>query len=225
MKVNSVTLTILGALWVATSAHASLKWESTEQVLHPTINDTTAVAHYQFENVGKTPVHIDSVKTSCGCTVASLKSNDIAPGEKGEIVATLNIGDRVGMQTKAITVTTNDPAQPRVSLVLKADVPTLLEVRPLFIFWNTTEPLNPKEINVIAPADSPVTGITATSSVPAISAKVEPSKTPKQWTVVVTPSGNVNAGVAGELVIHPAYPGKAQKIYHVTVRVMKRTTS
>ena len=149
-------LILLIGFCLTSFAYGQLKFEQTELELHPSAADANAVAHFKYENTGSKPIHIASVQTSCGCTVATLKTNDVAPGDKGDITATLNIGNRTGTQTKAITVNSDDPAHPQTVLTLRAVIPTLLEVQPIFVFWKQDEEMKPKVITVKAPKDSPV---------------------------------------------------------------------
>ncbi len=186
--------------------------------LHPTFSDTTAVAHFKYENVGTTPVHFNAVRTSCGCTAAKPAKDDVAPGEKGEITATLQIGDRTGLQQKSVTVETNDPKSPSTILQLKANIPALIEVQPAFVFWDATEPLKPKTINVHAPKDSPVTKVAVTSSDAAIAAKITPGASPKDWVISVEPKDR-NILHATSLVIQPDYPPNKPKLYYAAARV------
>jgi hypothetical protein len=213
-------LILLIALSFGTRANAQLKWEQTEQELRPSFTDQTAVAHFKYENTGSKPVHIASVHTSCGCTVATLKSNDVAPGEKGEITATLNIGNRTGTQHKIVTVTTDDPANPSTALTLNAVIPSLLQVQPIFVFWNQNEPLKPKIITVKAPKDSPVTKVTVNSSNPEITAKLNAGDGPKEWKISVLPK-DVAHEQAATLTIAPNYPPKSPNLFYANVRVTK----
>ena len=126
---NLPTKALLGALFlcISTVAQAQLAWEKTELELNPPPGADSAVATFKYENKGAKPIHINAVRTSCGCTTAALAKNDVAPGEKGEIVATLKTGDRVGLQQKTVTVETDDPQQPQTVLTLKANIVQLLE--------------------------------------------------------------------------------------------------
>jgi hypothetical protein len=73
------------------------------------------VARYKFTNTGSTPIKIQSVLTSCGCTTAALSKTDYAPGESGEIAANFVFGGHTGRQTKSIMVSTSAaPGQPTV---------------------------------------------------------------------------------------------------------------
>jgi hypothetical protein len=200
-------------------AYGQLKFEQTELEIHPSVADANAVAHFKYENTGSKPIHIASVQTSCGCTVATLKTNDVAPGDKGDITATLNIGNRTGTQTKAITVNTDDAAHPQTVLTLRAVIPTLLEVQPIFVFWKQDEEMKPKVITAKAPKDSPVKSITVTSSDPDITTKVEPGEGAKEWKISVVPKEKSKLHNA-TLTITPDYPSNAPKPFYATARVI-----
>src|SRR5216110_3288879 len=79
---------IVGLTALAQGARAELKWEQTSVDLQPALGDKQAVAHFKYENVGKTSVHFTSVHASCGCTAAQTQREQVAPGEKGEVTAT-----------------------------------------------------------------------------------------------------------------------------------------
>jgi len=121
------------------------------------LSDKTAVAHFKYKNTGDKPVKITSVHPSCGCTTAALAKDVVGPNESGEITATFNIGDRSGVQTKNITVRTDDETSEATILKLKATIPQLLQVAPTFIFWSANDVLKPKTITVNVGGDFPVT--------------------------------------------------------------------
>ncbi len=67
MNMNFLRLVGIVALTaLAQGARAELKWEQTSVDLQPALGDKQAVAHFKYENVGKTPVHFTSVHASCG---------------------------------------------------------------------------------------------------------------------------------------------------------------
>jgi hypothetical protein len=217
MKTRLLTFALSAFLCVG--AHAELKWEQQTIDLHPNIGDKTAVAHFKYENVGKTPIHFKSVKASCGCTATQSQKETVNPGEKGEITATFNIGDRTGMQMKTVTVQTDDPnpAQATTILTLKANIPQALDIRPTFVFWQNGEQPKPKKISIKASKDFPATQITAKSNSPNFDAKVEAGK-PGEWTVEVTPKDTSKAAGAS-LMIQTDYPKQAPKSFYVSAQV------
>src|SRR5437763_8122569 len=84
---------------------ADLKWDRPQQNFTVKPGETAVVAKYRFTNAGKAPVTIDAVRTSCGCTTATLVKKEYLPGESGEIEARFEVGNRVGHQEKTILVT------------------------------------------------------------------------------------------------------------------------
>src|SRR4029077_8195818 len=116
---NANFLKLIGVLTLAALAQiarAELKWEQKSVDLRPAFSDKQAVAHFKYENVGNTPVHFKSVHASCGCATAQTQNEQVAPGQKGEITATFNIGGRTGTQVKTVTVQTDDPERSTIVL-------------------------------------------------------------------------------------------------------------
>src|SRR5437763_9162189 len=128
----------IGSIFLCVAARAELKWEQNVIDLHPAVGDKTAVAHFKYQNSGTTPVHFKSVKASCGCTTTQSQKEVVNPGEKGEIDATFNIGDRTGQQAKTVTVQTDDtnPTQAPTVLTLKAIIPQTLDNKTTFVHWD-----------------------------------------------------------------------------------------
>src|ERR1700755_2747476 len=180
-------------------ARAELKWEQTTVELHPAASDKQAVGHFKYENTGKTPAHFKSVHASCGCTTAQSQKEEVPPGEKGEITATFNIGDRTGTQVKTVTVETDEAANQKTVLTLKAVIPQELEISPTFVFWKQGEKPDPKTITVKAGKEFTVKHIKVTSSSPDFQTKVG-EKGNGEFTIDVQPQETKNI-VASTLTI------------------------
>ncbi len=70
--------------------------------------ETGKVTHdFVFTNTGKTPLVIQQVTASCGCTTPVWTKQPIAPGAKGKITVTYAATGRPGTFTKTITVNNN----------------------------------------------------------------------------------------------------------------------
>jgi Protein of unknown function (DUF1573) len=165
-------LILISLLTLAHGARANLKWEETQIDLHPKPGDSSAVGSFKYKNEGGETVHIKSVHTSCGCTTASRKKDDISPGESGEITATFKVGSSTGTQQKTIQVETDDPAQPITVLTLRAEIPQMIEIKPTFVYWQDTEPAKPKTILVKTAKELNVKSLNVTSSSSQFQAKV-----------------------------------------------------
>ena len=61
---------------------------------------------FVFTNVGDAPLVIQSIKSSCGCTVPKKPEAPIMPGEKGEIKVSYDT-KRIGGFSKQITILSN----------------------------------------------------------------------------------------------------------------------
>lgn len=75
-----------------------------------------------YENTGKDILEIKDVKTSCGCTVASLSSKKLNPGEEGKINIEFDTSDRLGKMARTITIFTNDPKNPEQTITLFVNI-------------------------------------------------------------------------------------------------------
>jgi hypothetical protein len=82
--------------------------------------DSQDLFEFEFKNTGKTPLLIQNVQTSCGCTTASKPSEPVQPGKKSVISVKYDT-KRVGDVHKTITVTTNVQTEPIV-LTIKGKV-------------------------------------------------------------------------------------------------------
>ena len=212
MKTHIFAFTLSIAL--SLTARAGLKWDQTSVELHPTAADKQAIGHFKYQNTGDKPVKFNSVRTSCGCTAAQTQKEEVPAGEKGEITATFNIGERTGTQVKTVTVETDDPANVTTVLTLKAVIPQQLEITPTFVFWGQGEAPKPKTIVVRAAKDFPVKHLKVTSSSPDFQAKVEETGN-GQFKIDVQPQ-ETNKQIATTLTIQPE---DSQKIFYATARI------
>jgi Protein of unknown function (DUF1573) len=221
INVKTVRLTLaLMVSFLALALHnarAELKWEQTAIELHPALGEKQTVGHFKYENIGTTPVRIKSARSSCGCTVAQSQKDDVQPGQKGEITATFTIGDRIGIQAKAITVETDDPAHPVTQLMLKTVIPQMLTIAPTFVYWTVGEETKPKTIFVKADKDFHARNLTVTSSSPEFAVKVE-SSSEGQWKIQVEPKETTRA-MGAALTIRPDIPKDSPKSFSASVGV------
>jgi hypothetical protein len=218
-KLSLITLSML----LCAAARAELKWEQTTIELHPAINDKQAVAHFLYQNVGKTSVRFKSVHASCGCTAAQSQKEQVGPGEKGEITATFNIGDRTGTQVKTVSVETDEVPNTMTTLTLKAVLPQPLSLAPAFIFWNSGEEAKPKTIVAKADKDLQVKDLKVTPSSAAFEVQVQPNGG-HEWKINVTPK-NTAQPVNGILNIIAELPNAPTRTFYANVRVMPSTAT
>lgn len=90
-------------------------------------------ARFTFKNTGVDTLKILNKHATCGCTLADLPKMEYAPGESGEIVVTYNPRGKQGPQNQSITLTTNDPTEPRITLNIAAQVQPVIVVDPVIL--------------------------------------------------------------------------------------------
>jgi hypothetical protein len=221
---NGKRIWFLGVLCfaVAATTQAALVFEKTELDLKPDLGAPNAVAVFKYENKGDAPVHIKTVKPSCGCTTAALAKNDVAPGEKGEITATFNIGDRTGLQVKTVTVETDDPKAPQTILTFRATIAQILELQPTFVFWQANEPAQPKTIVAKAGKGVTIKKVDVISSSGDFTAKVEPGPAAGEFKIQVQPKDTAKP-LNATFTIKPDV--KPERVYYAAARVMPPGTA
>lgn len=72
------------------------------------VSEGDKVKHeYVFTNTGTTPLIINSVRASCGCTTPNYPKEPIKPGEQSKIEVVFDTSNQPGMQHKVITMLAN----------------------------------------------------------------------------------------------------------------------
>lgn len=77
---------------------------------------------FAFRNAGGLDLQIDNLRPSCDCTATAAPVRLLPPGADSAIEVSFDTSDEFGKQTRTITVYSNDPAQPVITLTLRADV-------------------------------------------------------------------------------------------------------
>jgi copper(I)-binding protein len=95
-------------------------------------------ASFTLSNTGDATLLVREVKPSCGCTVARYDAS-IPAGESGQIATVVRTENFSGPIAKSVTVFTNDSDNPKITLVIKADVQPQIEVRPGYVRFIVVE--------------------------------------------------------------------------------------
>lgn len=73
-------------------------------------------------NEGAQPLNIRKVVSNCDCLTFSLEKEELAPGEKAELVLAFDPKGRKGIDYKMLTLFTNDPLNPTRSVLIKSRI-------------------------------------------------------------------------------------------------------
>ena len=106
-----------------------LAWDAPikEYIAKP--RETEALFIFNLTNLSPSQITIQSVTTSCGCTVAKLPAVPwvMAPGTNGQIQATMKLVGRSGIVMKSLTVNTDRGQR---TLMVRANIPIPSESQP-----------------------------------------------------------------------------------------------
>jgi Protein of unknown function (DUF1573) len=86
---------------------SKINFVKTEHDFGTITEGTQATVTFKFTNEGTSPLELNSVQASCGCTTPKWTKGQILPGESGEVTAIYNSKGRPGNFTKTITVKHN----------------------------------------------------------------------------------------------------------------------
>ena len=126
-------------------------------------SDTTVNHEFVLRNSGAAPLVISGVRSSCGCTVASMKQKTLQPGEQTLVEAKFNLKGRRGRQQKSIQIQSNDPTKPQMHLWMKGTAVAELSPEPLYVNFGNIEEESAKTQNIKLVGrkkDLVITGIT-----------------------------------------------------------------
>ena len=169
----------MGAMCVVALAEGApkIEFEQTVYDFGKTSQVATVSGVFKFSNAGDGILKVESLKPSCGCTVAELKPDTLPPGETGELAFTLHLGQVKAQFDKRIMVKSNDPQTPEVSLSIKADYTPLYDLNPMTLAPNLAFGVNDAaQFTTLTRTDGkPLRLVRLVASKPWITATVEPS--------------------------------------------------
>lgn len=207
---NPAQKSLFGALALLLTAGATALDAQPRAIAEDTVVDAGQVIRGQLSehtftlgNGGDRPLELVDVDPTCGCTVVDY-DRAIAPGESGRIVATLNTKGMRGPVARTVRVFTNDPRNPQIDLVIKADVRAYVDASPGYARFLAVRGQGADPVRQIIYSDEPgnlaVTDVT--SPYPFISARAYEAgeqerlagRPGRQWVVEVTLADNAPEG-------------------------------
>jgi len=130
--------------------------------------NTKAEYAFEFHNPYQQPIHIVSVRSSCGCTTPSVPRKTIPPGETGLILAQFNTRSFIGTKSANITVVFDQPHFAEVQLTVMGNIRSDISTEPGEIRFGDVPIGESREVTVsIIHSGSPnwaITDVRGTSS-------------------------------------------------------------
>lgn len=103
---------------------------------------------FKFKNTGESPITIEDIQTSCGCTIAKSDKTTYLPNETGEINGVFRIEGRKGIQKKSITLTTSILSQRQIQLSLLVAIEQPIKTNSTLLCWKRDVPFQEKSLEV-----------------------------------------------------------------------------
>lgn len=178
------------------TAWAAPQFNQTTAVLTAGLADSQVVQRFEFKNAGPSPITLNQIKTSCGCTTTKLDKVTFVPGETGSIEATFLIGDRTGEQTKHIRVywqevdadqSARGGKQQVITLTMNVTIPEVLRISPRFLYWRPADSKTPKFADIAIEEGHTLSITGADTSTDDVTAEIEVVEAGRRYRLKVTP--------------------------------------
>jgi hypothetical protein len=196
-----------------------LQWENTSLEIK-TEGTAPSDVIFRFRNTGTQPVVIQSVNTTCGCTVSQPAKKQYAPGESGVLPVTHKPRPGPGVRSYRINVQTNEGGGRLHTLILRVTNQPRFFINPRLIVWEKDEARGPKSLEVRIKKGEPskLTGFQADKDV--LDIRIE-EKEPGLLTLFIAPKPGVSVvpgRVRVQLLTEPALPPSMDTQFFVIFR-------
>jgi hypothetical protein len=192
-------LLALTAMSILPRAQAGLTFSNSNIEAHAAADADKVVALFPFENDGSEPVTIDRHDSGCTCLGVEVSGGKMkyAPGEKGELRATFDIGNFRGVVDKPIQVwLKGDPeARPSIELNVRVFVPVLVEIEPKTLRWLVGASPETQTFHLKVANNEPIKVLSATGGNGRFDVKLITIKDGESYDVQVTPHDLTKPGI------------------------------
>lgn len=121
---------------IVTKANVLLREEQNDEIKNAPIISLSKLNHdfgvvkegtvldltVKVNNLGKSDLKIERVRSSCGCTAALMSADIVKAGNSGELKIELDTSNMSGKRSRTVAISTNDPVNPRLILTLFVNV-------------------------------------------------------------------------------------------------------
>jgi hypothetical protein len=171
---------------------------------------------FQIRNAGTAALFVREVRAACGCTVASYDER-IEPGQAGRVTVEVATESFRGAIAKDVTVFTSDPANPVLTLTVRAEVQPWVDAQPGYFRFvhvqGAPEMVATQTLWSGDRADLEVLGVE--SQLPQLAVTFRPAAGDersadgkgRQWVILATLGSNAPEGpLAGDVVVRTNHP-------------------
>ncbi|MFZ4765770.1 MAG: DUF1573 domain-containing protein [Roseimicrobium sp.] len=206
------------AIMGMTMAHADLVWEQPVQEFQRLPEDKELTVNFAFKNTGSAPISIVKVSASCGsCTTATPPEKPIQPGEKGTMPVRFTFGTRRGLQSKSLSVMTDDMQTTTLAFkCLITDDPVTLQAS--IVTWKVGDKVESKTVNLTIAQSDKVKVLAVASTNPHVTAMLSPLKEAGKYAVTIQPADTSRADRA-QVFVQTNFPPEGPRAYTINVQI------
>jgi hypothetical protein len=168
-------------------AKPAIRFTSTVYDFGKVDGDTQVECIFQFANEGTAPLEVNGVGPSCGCMKTIGWDRRVEPGQTGIIVVQYSSEHYIGDFSKSVSVTCNDPNQPKNTLEIKGVVWRAIEIKPPSAVLNLCAevPSASTTVRLISHLDEPLTLSDLTVSGAMVSVQLQTNQPGKEYQLIV----------------------------------------
>jgi len=179
---------------------AALTFDKDALVIDAPADATSIVAEFNFENKTDQPVTIAKVDKTCSCIAVEVSDGKLAyaPGEKGQIRATFDMGNYAGVVNKTVVLyMANDPPdKPSVTLSVEVHIPVLVVLKEKTLKWSTGAKPETQTIDITMNYAKPIKIVSHTCTSDNFKVEVKTLEAGKHYALLVTPTETKEPGLA-----------------------------
>lgn len=205
---SALMLSLAVAPWAsAQSVQSARLFEKTSHDFGSVAKAAKTEFRFYFENPYDQPMHVRSVRTSCGCTTPILETQDVPAKGKGSILAKFNTHSHVGQKGATLTVTVDRPFFAEYQLQVKGYIRTDVVFNPGEASFGSLQQGKSKDIQVsldyAGRSDWKIMGLTTSNNfLNAVAKETSRSGGRVQYQIDLTMAENAPAGAfESELIV------------------------
>lgn len=136
MKIKHIVLLMIFVAATIASSQPKLALDTPEVNFGSMFSGSKKKSKFTIKNIGNEPLKILSIHPECGCTAVKQPRQTLLPDETDVVELEFNSARYAGKVEKHVTINTNDPTSPYVSVKLLINVLEILHpIKGSYVVW------------------------------------------------------------------------------------------
>ena len=168
--------------------------------IHAPADAGSVLAEFNFENKTDQPVTIAKADKTCSCISVQITDSKLvyAPGEKGQIRATFDMGNFAGVINKTVVLflDKDPPEKPSVTLTVEVHIPVLVVLKEKTLKWKLGDTPDTQKIDITMDYAKPIKIVSTSCTSDNFKVEVKTLEEGKHYELLVTPANVKEPGLA-----------------------------